>query len=219
MLCNKFLREKYGNASVSLRELGKFKILFDYYIKLFKSNEIMKTLNMTFYLIYYIRLHKNEYRKEFIEIMNTQFKDFIAFPQEEIKRVTETSFSLAKEEFKYFNWTFQESLYINFICIINSLPLITFGKPSTCKSLINKILYDNLKGIYSESDQLKEFGKLFFFKYFGGKNNESSEFENILRKVYFENKTSKKTICCLLYENMEFDIKSELFKDKINFLR
>ena len=67
VICHDFMRKKYDRASVSLREIRRFGIFFEYFIKYFKGNKyetLKDSLNMTLYLCYYLRLNEKKVRKE-----------------------------------------------------------------------------------------------------------------------------------------------------------
>ena len=55
-ICHDYLRELYDKSSVSMREIRRFGIFFEYFIKYFRGRgyDRMKfSLNMTLYLCYY----------------------------------------------------------------------------------------------------------------------------------------------------------------------
>ena len=58
------------------------------------------------------------------------------------------------------NRALRENLFACFVCIDNNVPLIIIGKPGTGKSLSFQILYNSLKGEYSDSEMFKEKGKI-----------------------------------------------------------
>ena len=58
IICHDFIRERFDKSSVSLREIRRFSIFFEYFIDYFKDNTyegIKKSLNMALYLCYYLR--------------------------------------------------------------------------------------------------------------------------------------------------------------------
>ena len=57
------------------------------------------------------------------------------------------------------NRALKENLFTIFVSIINRVPLIIVGKPGTSKSLSFQILYNSMKGQYSDSELFKDKGK------------------------------------------------------------
>ena len=56
------------------------------------------------------------------------------------------------------NRTLKKNLFTCFMCIINKIPLIIVVKPETGKSLSFQILYNTIKGEYSENEIFKSKG-------------------------------------------------------------
>ena len=58
LICHNFIRQKYDESSISLREIRRFGLLFDYFMKNIDSdNKIQNSLNMALYLCYYLRIN------------------------------------------------------------------------------------------------------------------------------------------------------------------
>ena len=88
-ICHDFIREIYDKSSVSMREIRRFGIFFEYFIKYFrgKGYDRMKcSLNMTIYLCYYLRINDKEHRKELVNRLNKFYKisflNFLKMKQE-----------------------------------------------------------------------------------------------------------------------------------------
>ena len=144
VICHDFMRKKYDRASVSLREIRRFGIFFEYFIKYFKGNKyetLKDSLNMTLYLCYYLRLNEKKVRKELAKELQTKkiFDDFLRIPENEIKLIT-NDMVIEKDRGIALNPALRENLFTCFICIDNSVPLIIVGKPGTGKSLSFQIL-------------------------------------------------------------------------------
>ena len=96
VICHKFIREKYDKSSVSMREIRRFGIFFEYFIKYFSNMNytdykiMLLSLNMTLYLCYYLRLNDKLYRKELAEKLNYLYpkSSFLYVPEYEIKKIT-----------------------------------------------------------------------------------------------------------------------------------
>ena len=198
-----FIRKKYDRSSVSLREIRRFGIFFEYFIKYFKSANtgknkhgmfsIMKSsLNMSIYLCYYLRINDKSYRNELAQELSKIFKNehnlagnFISFPENEIKNLTK---EMEIDEGIALNRALKENLYTCYTCIEANIPLIIVGKPGTGKSLSFNILYNTLKGENSKKVIFRDKGKLYRHYYQGSQTSTS---EGIL-KVFEKARKDKK---------------------------
>ena len=216
VICHDFIREKYDKSSVSMREIRRFGIFFEYFIKHFKYIDStylkMKTsLNMTLYLCYYLRLNDKDYRKELAEKLNKFYVDsnFLKAPENEIKRITK-EMSIEKGKGIALNRALRENLFTCYICIDNNVPLIIVGKPGTGKSLSFQILYNTLKGEYSDSQMFRDKGKLYRYYYQGSETSTAEGIEQVFEKAlkaqqkHKENKNIKenKIITLVFFDEM-----------------
>ena len=196
-ICHDFIREKYDKSSVSMREIRRFGIFFEYFIKHFKNiddtfKKMKASLNLTLYLCYYLRLNDKEYRKELSEKLNKFYKgsNFLKTPENEIKRITK-EMSIEKGKGIARNRALRENLFTCYICIDNNVPLIIVGKPGTGKSLSFQILYNTLKGEYSESKMFREKGKLYRYYYQGSETSTAEGIEQVFEKALKAQKKNK----------------------------
>ncbi len=199
-ICHDFIREKYDKSSVSLREIRRFRIFFEYFLNYFKKKKInnsleenMKaSLNLTLYLCYYLRLNDKQYRKELADKLKKFYpsSNFIIIPEEEIKFIT-NQMSIEEGKGIALNRALRENLFTCFICIDNNVPLIIVGKPGTGKSLSFQILSDSLKGNISESDLFKDKGRLFRFYYQGSETSTAEGIEKVFLRAQNEQKKNK----------------------------
>ena len=194
-ICHKFIREKYDQSSVSLREIRRFGIFFEYFIKYFDGspNKKMKySLNMTLYLCYYLRLNDKAYRKELAGKLKHFYpgSNFLKIPDIEIKKITKEMY-IEKGAGIALNRALRENLFTCFTCIDNKIPLIIVGKPGTGKSLSFQILYNTLKGEYSESDMFKNKGKLYRYYYQGSETSTAEGIEQVFNKASIAQKKNK----------------------------
>ena len=202
-----FIREKYDKSSVSMREIRRFGIFFEYFIKYFKGkgyDRMKMSLNMTLYLCYYLRINDKEYRKELVDKLNKFYeKSFLIIPEREIRKITR---EMIIEEGKgiALNRALRENLFTTFTCIENMVPIIIVGKPGTGKSLSFQILFNTLKGENSESPMFRNIGKLYRYYYQG---SETSTAEGIEQVFYKALKAKKKdvngsNICLVFFDEM-----------------
>ena len=189
-ICHDFIRNKYDKSSVSMREIRRFGIFFEYFIKHFKNIEdtykkMKASLNMTLYLCYYLRLNDKEYRKELAIDLNKFYdsNNFLKIPENEIRRITKEML-IEKGTGIALNRALRENLFTCYICIDNTVPLIIVGKPGTGKSLSFQILYNTLKGEYSESQMFRDKGKLYRYYYQGSETSTAEGIEQVFEKAF-----------------------------------
>jgi len=81
------------------------------------------------------------------------------------------------------NRTLRENLFSCFTCIDNNVPIIIVGKPGTGKSLSFQILYNSMKGEYSESKFFKDKGKLYRYYYQGSETSTAEGIEQVFEEI------------------------------------
>lgn len=91
-ICQQYIRTIYDQSSVSMREIRRFGIFFEYFIKFFDNtgyNKMKSSLNMTLYLCYYLRLNEKKHRKE-LELKLNRFyeKSFLKVPEAFMRQLT-----------------------------------------------------------------------------------------------------------------------------------
>ena len=205
-ICHKFIRDRYDRSYISLREIRRFEIFFEYFLKEYKEIEstykrMKQSLNMTLYLCYYLRLNDKKYREELSEALDKFYEGskFIITPEEEIKNLT-SEMNIEKGKGIALNRALRENLFTCFTCIDNNVPLIIIGKPGTGKSLSFQILYNTLKGQYSDKPRFKKKGKLYRYYYQGSETSTAKGIIKIFKKAQKSlKKNKKKNIISLIF--------------------
>ena len=69
VICHDFLRNIFDKSSVSMREIRRFGLFFEFFMKYFKNLSVsfikmQSSLNMALYLCYYLRLNDKKDRQE-----------------------------------------------------------------------------------------------------------------------------------------------------------
>ena len=207
-ICHNYIRELYDRSSVSMREIRRFGILFEYFFSYFNTKEpsekISHSLNLALYLSYYLRLNDKNNRKQLSIKLGKFFNNnFLNHPESVMKSIT-TKMSIEKNTGIALNRALRENLFSIFICIINKIPLIIIGKPGTSKSLSFQILYNTMKGQYSENDFFKDKGKLYRYYYQGSETSTSKGIKQVFSKALnaqIKNK-NKKIITLVFFDEM-----------------
>ena len=216
LICHEFICEIYDISSVSMREIRRFGIFFTFFIRYFGNEKNMTniidsyqkmlySLNISLYLCYYLRLNDKNARNKLVKDLNDYFpnKNFIKFPESEIKKITEQMY-IEKSKGIALNRALRENLFTIFMCITNNVPLIIVGKPGTSKSLSFQILYNTMKGEYSESDFFKDKGKLYRYYYQGSEASTSKGIEKVFSKAIKAqaNNKNKNIISLVFFDEM-----------------
>ena len=190
IICHNYVREIYDISSVSMREIRRFGLFLDFFIKYFEkrfSNPYLRMIyssNITLYLCYYLRLNDKKNRNELAEKLKNFIpnKKFKKIPELEIRKIA-NQMNIEKNKGIALNRALKENLFTTFICVINNVPLIIIGKPGTSKSLSFQILYNTMKGQYSNSKLFKDKGKLYRYYYQGSETSTAEGIEQVFSKA------------------------------------
>ncbi|ETO11387.1 hypothetical protein RFI_25989 [Reticulomyxa filosa] len=93
-------------------------------------------------ICYYFRLKKSE-RKNYIKEMSTKTENFLDILKKEMKKFSEAFYSLNKEIIAKTE-ALEEILFMLFICIVTTTPIVLVGDPGTSKTLAFQLLKDRL---------------------------------------------------------------------------
>ena len=210
IICHKYIKEKNDKSSVSLREIRRFGIFFEDFIKYFEYiknyyKRLHYSLNLTLYLCYYIRLNDKKYRDELSKQLNIYFdQNFIKIPINEINKIT-NKMTIEKNKGIALSRVLRENLFTTYICISNNVPLIIIGKPGTSKSLSFQILFNTMKGKYSRDGFFKKKGKIFRYYYQGSETSSSEGIKQVFDraiKAHLKNKDNKDIIPLVFFDEM-----------------
>ena len=192
-----FIRNIIDISSVSLREIRRFSVFYDYFVKyLFKKKEIESMNNLkeynifkysvilSIYICYYFHIKKRENRKEFCTKMNEfleSFKlNFLDIPKQEIKYIIDNITlpqGIAKNE------ALVNNLFTLFVCVTSKIPLFIIGKPGCSKSLSVQLLFKAMKGENSNNKLFKNYPKLICNSYQGSLTSTSKGVQKIFDKA------------------------------------
>jgi hypothetical protein len=147
---------------------------------------------MTLYLCYYLRLNDKKDRRELAEKLNefSQDNNFLKYPEVQVSELTRLMY-IEKSKGIALNRALKENLFTIFICITNKIPLIIIGKPGTSKSLSFQIVYNTMKGKYSENEFFKDKGKLYRYYYQGSETSTAEGIEQVFDKAIKAQKNVK----------------------------
>ena len=225
--CHNYLKERFDNSLISLRDIKRFIIFYDWFLKylinestqqnLYQNygNKLLKDcLNLTLYICYYLRLSDMDLRKDFRIKMAflLEIDSFLELPLKEEKYIT-NQFIQDNENDIVLNRVLRENLLTLFICVNVRQPLIIVGKPGTGKTLSINCISNSMKGEFSENSYFKRKYRLVIYRYQGSERTKSEDILNIFKKVRnsMENKNNDdlKNISMFLFDEMGLAQKGE----------
>ena len=190
-----FIKNNFEISSVSLREVRRWGILFEWFYNLFNIPFFKKyknfsfddiglySLNLSIYLCYYIRIYDKELRKDFCKKMKESFGDnfeFEEFPRE-IQDIIADSVELEKGIAK--NRALLENLFSIFVCLNTKIPLFIIGKPGSSKSLSSQLIFKSMNGKDSSNEFFRNFPKVYIKPYQGSLTSTPKDVLKLFQKA------------------------------------
>jgi len=215
---HQYIKNNFDISSVSLREIRRLEILFDWFsnillrnpyvlkeIKLADEKRYLYALNLSIYLCYYIRIFNKEKRKEFLKEMRhsfgAQFK-FEDFPKQ-IQNIIATAVELEKGIAR--NKALLENLFAIFVCLNTKIPLFIIGKPGCSKSLSAQLIFKSMNGKDSSHEFFKHFPKVYTRSYQGSTTSTSEgilKLFKMARDSLKDENLSKNIISAIYFDEM-----------------
>ena len=199
-----FIKRQSDVSSVSLREIRRFNIFFDYYLVYYakkeefilENKEIMSEDNskiltlyekykncimLSIFICYYLRISNPDYQARFKRGINPIFKaDFWKSFEREADFILDEIRpykGIAK------NNALKRNIFTMFSCINAKVPLFIVGKPGSSKSLSVQLIFKAMKGNLSESNFFKKFPSIIMNSFQGSENTNSKGVERIFDKA------------------------------------
>ena len=207
---HKFIKINNDRATVSLREIRRFNIFYeffyDYFQKRKKNYEDEKdkhikneedeqffksldhytsqiySINLSVYICYYLRITNKESREKFVTEMNKIFikNDFLKIPKREENFII-NNIKIEKGIAK--NRALLENIFSLFVALNSKVPIFIVGKPGCSKSLSFQLINKSMQAMGSESSFFKNYPKLLVIIYQGSMASNSKAVENIFKKA------------------------------------
>ena len=195
-LCQKYIRQKYGAFTVSLREVRRLVILYRWFYDYIKSkilenrvveyqnekfeyNSIKNDLQVKYALIlslfmcYFIRIQTKEQReelnKEISKIAQIDFLQIVHREQEDLVNQVNLPKGIAK------NRAILDNMFALFVCICTCIPIFICGKPGCSKSLSANLLYSSMNGEFSKNAFFKKYPRIIRTTFQGSETSTSSD--------------------------------------------
>ena len=203
-----YVREKNDVSSVSLREIRRFSIFYNFFVEFLRNKkkifleidekelfekidvfyknltdfEIYKySINLSVFTCYYLRLTKKKFRDELANKMNKYFEiDFREIPKKEQLYISD---NIEMKEGIAKNRALLENLFALFVCVNSKVPLFIVGKPGCSKSLSVQLLFKAMKGENSKNLLFKALPKLILNSFQGSLGSTSKGVLNIFKKA------------------------------------
>jgi hypothetical protein len=192
----KYLRNIEDVSSVSLRDVARYRLIYNWYhdtfdkrgIKLSVREKVVNSAILSLMLCYYFRLRSPTEKLNYINILNKvtsfgQMNDnnierILQNEQEDLfNRMTEKPKGTAK------NRALLDNLFVMFVCVLNRIPVILCGKPGCSKTLAIQIIISNLKGKQSNDPYFKLLPELVAVSYQGTKTCTSESIQMVFERA------------------------------------
>ncbi|KAG0610191.1 hypothetical protein M758_7G045200 [Ceratodon purpureus] len=202
-----FVKEKCGEASVSLRDARRCIDLFNFFCHDLTNRPQSTTLPakhrerraalLSFAHCYYYRLEsdkeRTEYKAEYVKIMNAMNWR---------KKLTMSTYSEAKFEKELIeeqmalldhmeiepgiakNQALRENVFVTLTCILQKIPLFVVGKPGSGKTLSLQLIFSNLRGSGMKDPYFRLQPTMFMFSYQGSESSTSEGILKVFEKAY-----------------------------------
>ena len=219
ILAQDFVQTLYGISSVSLREVRRFQIFFDWFVEYLRTKEnitdtvipknvtesklddiIVRSIVLSIYICYYLRLQRTEDRTKFKGEIEKSIPDikFTDIADKEINYLID-QFDLPKGTAK--NKALMNNIFTIFVCINTKIPVFICGKPGCSKSLSVQLLYNAMKGEISDKALFKKLPRLFINSYQGSLTSTSKGVLEVFRKArnIIRKQNNQQNIISLVY--------------------
>ena len=207
----KYIRKNSEISSVSLREIKRFKIFFEFFFEKIKDREefknpnyscikdnsifseitgpedkkedliILKAANLGIFMCYYLRIMDPEKRAELAKLNEDIFK--FNFLEFPEKLQNELADSLKLDGGIAKNRALLDNIFTLFVCLNNNVPIFICGKAGCSKSLSFSLLFQAMKGEYSKSELFKKYPSLYVTSYQGSLTSSSEEIKKIFNRA------------------------------------
>jgi len=204
----KFIRDNYDKSSVSLREIKRYNVFYEFFFGYLKdkkeklddyfNNESQEkdlyekwneydlqinAINLSIYICYYLRISNKKLREKLEEKLNEILNNmkFLDLPLLEMKFISD-NVNIPKGIAK--NKALSENIFALFCAINTRIPIFIVGKPGCSKSLSIQLIVKSMKGSSFKNEFFKKyFSKLVVFSYQGSLSSTSEGVETIFKKA------------------------------------
>jgi hypothetical protein len=192
----KYLRNIEDVSSVSLRDVARYRLIYNWYHDTFDKREtqlsatdkIFKSAILSLMLCYYFRLRAPAEKSNYTNIIKKEISFYLTNDntiegilqkeQEEIiNRMKEKPIGTA------INRALLDNIFVMFVCVLNRIPVILCGKPGCSKTLAIQIIISNLKGKQSNDPYFRLLPELVAVSYQGTKTCTSESIQMVFERA------------------------------------
>jgi hypothetical protein len=202
----KFIKVAEGRYSVSLRDIERFRILYEWFFNILtvkSNNEFtnpnynlfypntneknlqLKTILLAMSMCYYNRLAERSLKNEFYikvvkKIVNIEEKVFLDMMKDEQMDI------LTRMELPpgiALNSAILENVFTLIVCALNKIPLFICGKPGCSKSLAVQLVVSNIRGRFSTDKFFQTLPQIAPHVYQGSESSTSEGIKAVFEKA------------------------------------
>ena len=100
------------------------------------------------------KIKNKKLKEEFIDKNIDYFSDLLRIEEEFLLKQIKLDKGIGQ------NQLLKENLFLSFLSIVTKIPLIIVGKPGTGKSLSIQLLYNSMRGVYSENEFFRKYPQI-----------------------------------------------------------
>ena len=221
-----FIRDNYGIASVSLREIRRFNIFYEFFYNLFqnKKSEMDDFYNkcdsltlhkysiiMGIFICYYLRIIENNIREKFNQIMTKEMREldfmdhtFLEIPRREEEYVIK---NIELDKGIAPNRALLDNIFSLFVAINNKIPIFIVGKPGCSKSLSVQLIIRAMENKKTDKPLFQNLPKILVNSYQGSMASTSKGVEKVFnnaKNIYdkLDEKNKKDYISMIFFDEM-----------------
>ena len=212
-----FISERVSVVSVSLRDIRRCILLYQWFYEVLKNRADMKYVNfdisryataLALCHCYYVRIDNRKDRKTYSGHLSQKLQWYSTPNRRSLNRVE----VLLMEEQRFYvdmmtipsgiakNEALLENVFVLLICILNRLPVFIVGKPGCSKSLAMQLIKSNLRGPDSPHPYFRELPQIFPVTYQGSEQSTSEGISKIFEKAI--NAKSKDVLPCVVLDEI-----------------
>ena len=191
-----FIRETYGNSSVSMRDVRRCKILIRWFIshviqqRQYGSKWKYIPLILCLAHCYRVRLQNSELRRRYDNLLQVTFrKENIIMSWEDIRRFIQLEQQAYIKEMKFIgkgiaiNFSLRENVFVLLVCILTKIPVVLIGKPGSSKTLAISLIISHLRGKDSQSNFFKKLPEVVVISFQGSESSTSDGIKKVFKKA------------------------------------
>lgn len=223
----KFIRSCEEDSSVSLRDVNRCVLLFDW----FRKNLSFLSADKEWDLVGFVRTHHKKELRAWILALAHCYYCRLSTPESRLKyrrhiagliacefscgNFTEKHFKqvISVEQRAYVdnmelpegvacNASLMENIFVLSVCIFNRLPVFLVGKPGCSKSLAMQLIRSNYRGVDSKSPVLRRYPQVYVIAFQGSESSTSEGILTVFEKAHKYQEQNKDAVAVVLLDEV-----------------